>query len=62
MDFSAWAEVFLNGRWWTTVDARHNHPRIGRIVMAANVAMSTAFGVANLSRFVVVTDEKVEGR
>jgi transglutaminase-like putative cysteine protease len=67
MDFSAWAEVFLNGRWWTTVDARHNHPRIGRIVMgggrdAADVAMSTAFGVANLSRFVVVTDEKVEGR
>ena len=61
MDFSAWAEVFLDGRWWT-VDARHNHPRIGRIVMgrgrdAADVAMSTAFGVANLSRFVVVTDE-----
>jgi transglutaminase-like putative cysteine protease len=32
MDFSAWAEVFLNGRWYT-IDARHNHPRIGRIVM-----------------------------
>jgi len=65
-DFSAWAEVFLDGRWWT-MDARHNHPRIGRIVMgrgrdAADVAMSTAFGVANLKRFVVVTDEKVEGR
>jgi transglutaminase-like putative cysteine protease len=61
-DFSAWAEVFLDGRWWT-MDARHNHPRIGRIVMgrgrdAADVAMSTAFGVANLKRFVVVTDEK----
>ena len=65
-DFSAWAEVFLDGRWWT-MDARHNDPRIGRIVMgrgldAADVAMSTAFGVANLKRFVVVTDEKVEGR
>ncbi len=65
MDFSAWAEVFLDGRWWT-MDARHNHPRIGRIVMgrgrdAADVAMSTAFGVANLKRFVVVTDEKAEG-
>ena len=65
-DFSGWAEVFLDGRWWT-MDARHNHPRIGRIVMgrgrdAADVAMSTAFGVANLKRFVVVTDEKVEGR
>jgi transglutaminase-like putative cysteine protease len=32
MDFSGWAEVFLNGRWYT-IDARHNHPRIGRIVM-----------------------------
>jgi len=65
MDFSAWAEVFLDGRWWTT-DARHNHPRIGRIVMgrgrdAADVAMSTAFGVARLVRFEVMTDEKVEG-
>ena len=46
------------------MDARHNHPRIGRIVMgrsrdAADVAMSTAFGVANLVRFVVVTQEQV---
>ena len=64
-DFSAWGEVYLDGRWWT-MDARHNHARIGRIVMgrgrdAADVAMSTAFGVAELKRFVVVTDEKVEG-
>ena len=28
MDFSAWFEVFLDGRWWT-FDARHNAPRIG---------------------------------
>jgi transglutaminase-like putative cysteine protease len=34
MDFSAWFEVFLNGRWHT-FDARHNTPRIGRIVVAA---------------------------
>lgn len=33
MDFSAWCEVYLGGRWWT-VDARHNVPRIGRILMA----------------------------
>jgi transglutaminase-like putative cysteine protease len=64
MDFSAWAEVFLDGRWYT-IDARHNHPRIGRIVMgrgrdAADVAMSTAFGVANLARFEVVTQEQVQ--
>jgi len=61
MDFSAWFEVFLEGRWYTA-DARHNHPRIGRIVMArgrdaADVAISTAFGVANLARFEVITDE-----
>ena len=62
MDFSAWFEVFLAGRWYT-MDARNNHPRIGRIVMgrgrdAADVAISTAFGVANLARFEVVTEEK----
>jgi transglutaminase-like putative cysteine protease len=64
MDFSAWAEVFLDGRWYT-IEARHNHPRIGRIVMgrgleAADVAMSTAFGVANLARLEVVTQEQVQ--
>lgn len=64
MDFSGWAEVFLDGRWYT-IDARHNHPRIGRIVMgrgrdAADVAMSTAFGIANLARFEVVTQEQVQ--
>jgi transglutaminase-like putative cysteine protease len=62
MDFSAWFEAFLDGRWYT-FDARHNHPRIGRIVMArgrdaADVAISTAFGVANLARFEVVTEEQ----
>jgi transglutaminase-like putative cysteine protease len=61
MDFSAWFEVYLDGRWFT-FDARHNHPRIGRIVMgrgrdAADVAISTNFGAAELVRFSVVTDE-----
>ena len=46
------------------MDARHNHPRIGRIVMcrgrdAADVAISTAFGLAKLVRFDVVTQEQV---
>jgi transglutaminase-like putative cysteine protease len=63
MDFSAWFEVYLAGRWYTK-DARHNHRRIGRIVMgrgrdAADVAISTAFGVANLVRFEVVTQEQL---
>ena len=63
-DFSAWFEAFLDGRWYT-MDARHNHPRIGRIVMgrgrdAADVGMSTAFGIAKLARFEVVTQEQVQ--
>ncbi len=33
MDFSGWFEAYLGGRWYT-FDARHNKPRIGRIVMA----------------------------
>jgi transglutaminase-like putative cysteine protease len=61
MDFSAWFEVFLDGRWFT-FDARHNVPRIGRIVIArgrdaADVAISTQFGNAVLARFDVVTEE-----
>jgi transglutaminase-like putative cysteine protease len=63
MDFSAWFEAYLGGRWYT-FDARHNHPRIGRILMArgrdaTDVAVSTSFGVANLVKFEVVTDEVV---
>jgi transglutaminase-like putative cysteine protease len=61
MDFSAWTEVFLDGRWYT-FDARHNTPRIGRVVMArgrdaADVAITTSFGPARLVKFNVITDE-----
>jgi transglutaminase-like putative cysteine protease len=61
MDFSAWFEVYLERRWWT-FDARHNRPRIGRIVMArgrdaVDVALTTSFGPHELQRFVVVTEE-----
>ncbi|MFD1702068.1 transglutaminase family protein [Methylopila henanensis] len=64
MDFSAWMEVYLGGRWHT-FDARHNHPRIGRIVMArgrdaSDVALTTAFGPNELRRFTVWTDEVEE--
>jgi transglutaminase-like putative cysteine protease len=60
MDFSAWFEVYLGGRWWT-LDARHNKPRIGRILIArgrdaADVAISTAFGAAELTEFQVITE------
>ncbi|MEO6377741.1 MAG: transglutaminase family protein, partial [Caulobacteraceae bacterium] len=61
MDFSAWFEVFLDGRWYT-FDARHNAPRIGRVLLArgrdaTDVAISTAFGTALLAGFKVITDE-----
>jgi transglutaminase-like putative cysteine protease len=63
MDFSAWFEVFLGGRWHT-FDARHNVPRIGRILIArgrdaADVAISTTFGANTLKHFMVRTDEVV---
>jgi transglutaminase-like putative cysteine protease len=61
MDFSAWFEVYLGGAWHT-VDARHNVPRIGRVLIArgrdaADVAISTTFGPNTLSRFQVITEE-----
>ncbi len=63
MDFSAWFEVYLGGAWHT-FDARHNAPRIGRIVMArgrdaTDVAITTTFGPCALTGFHVVTDEVV---
>jgi transglutaminase-like putative cysteine protease len=65
MDFSAWLEVFLGGRWYT-FDARHNRPRIGRIVMArgrdaTDVAISTTFGPCVLTGFKVITEKLEDG-
>jgi transglutaminase-like putative cysteine protease len=61
MDFSAWFEVYLGGAWHT-FDARHNAPRIGRVLMArgrdaADVAISTTFGPNTLAGFTVVAEE-----
>jgi transglutaminase-like putative cysteine protease len=66
MDFSAWFEVYLGGAWHT-FDARHNTPRIGRILMAhgrdaADVALTTLFGSSSLVGFKVVTEEVQEQR
>jgi len=63
MDFSGWFQVYLSGQWYT-FDARHNIPRIGRILMAtgrdaADVALSTSFGRMELKKFIVVSDEVV---
>jgi transglutaminase-like putative cysteine protease len=61
MDFSAWFEVFL-GNQWHTFDARHNIPRIGRVLMArgrdaVDTALTTTFGPNVLKSFMVRTDE-----
>ncbi len=65
MDFNAWFEAFLGGRWFT-FDPRHNQPRIGRILIArgldaADIPMITTFGSHALTRFAVVTEELKEG-
>ncbi len=61
MDFAAWFEAYLDGRWYT-FDARNNQPRIGRVLMArgrdaADVAISTSFGPNTLDSFKVWADE-----
>ena len=66
MDFSAWMEVYLGGRWYA-FDPRHNCRRIGRIVVArgrdaGDVALTTVFGKQQLAEFLVVTEEVSENR
>jgi transglutaminase-like putative cysteine protease len=61
MDFSAWFEAYLGDRWYT-FDARHNVPRVGRVLMArgrdaSDVALTTTFGPSTLAGFRVFTDE-----
>ena len=63
MDFSAWFEAFIGSRWYT-FDARHNRPRVGRVLIArgrdaADCAISTTFGPNTLSSFQVTTQEFV---
>jgi transglutaminase-like putative cysteine protease len=65
MDFSAWHEVYLGGRWWA-MDGRHNQPRIGRVLMATgrdavDVALTTQFGPGWLQSFKVITEEVNQG-
>ncbi len=60
-DFSAWYQVWLDGQW-IDLDARHNYPRLGRILMAtgrdaADVAITTSFGAMNLTYFRVDSNE-----
>jgi transglutaminase-like putative cysteine protease len=65
MDFAAWFEAYLDGRWYT-FDPRNNTPRIGRVLIArgrdaADVAISSTFGPSTLKSFKVRTDEVRDG-
>ncbi len=64
MDFSAWCEVFLGGRWYV-FDARSNQRRLARVLMArgrdaTDVPLANTFGEALLSGFKVVSDELLD--
>ena len=64
MDFNAWMEVYVGGRWYT-FDPRHNARRIGRILIArgrdaADIPMITSFGPHKLTQFKVITEELPE--
>jgi transglutaminase-like putative cysteine protease len=55
MDFHAYFEAYLGGKW-CTFDARFNTPRIGRVKIAqgldaVDVAFSTVHGQSQLTSF-----------
>jgi transglutaminase-like putative cysteine protease len=61
MDFAAWLEAYVDGRWHT-FDPRNNVARIGRILIArgrdaTDVAISNVFGPSTLVGFKVWVDE-----
>jgi transglutaminase-like putative cysteine protease len=61
MDYAAWMEVNLGGRWWT-FDPRNNMARIGRIKVAqgrdaADVPLIQSFGPHVMTHFEVICDE-----
>jgi len=64
MDFSAWMEAYIGGRWYT-FDPRHNKPRTGRVVIArgrdaTDVPLVHSFGPHTLGVFKVWTYEQDE--
>jgi transglutaminase-like putative cysteine protease len=57
MDFHAWFEAYVGGGWHA-FDARHNEPRIGRVVIgrgrdAIDVALTTQYGTSHLQQMTV---------
>jgi transglutaminase-like putative cysteine protease len=64
MDFSAWFEVYLGGRWHT-FDARNNMPRMARVLIArgrdaVDVPIAVTFGTAHLAGFKVTSEEALD--
>ncbi|MFN9870558.1 MAG: transglutaminase-like domain-containing protein [Cyanobacteriota bacterium] len=60
VDFSAWFEAYLGDRWYV-FDARHNTPRLGRVLIArgrdaADVPFLRTFGPHQLRGFHVLTE------
>jgi transglutaminase-like putative cysteine protease len=65
MDFAAWFEAYLGGRWHT-FDARNNRPRIGRVIVgrgrdAVDVALITSFGPLTMTGFEVRAEQPSAG-
>jgi transglutaminase-like putative cysteine protease len=61
MDFHAWFEAYLGGGWYA-FDARHNVPRLGRVLVgrgrdAVDVAMVTQYGPMRLNTMTVWAEE-----
>lgn len=61
MDYCAWMEVWLDGKWWA-FDPRNNAPRIGRVLVAlgrdaADVPLIHTFGPHKLKGFEVIAEE-----
>jgi transglutaminase-like putative cysteine protease len=61
IDFCAWMEVYLSGRWWT-FDPRNNERRVGRVLIgrgrdALDVAMVTTYGAVELASMEVRAEE-----
>ncbi len=61
MDFAAWMEVYLGGRWWV-FDPRNNDTRFGRVLIArgrdaADVPLTHSFGRHELVNFSVWIDQ-----
>ncbi|MDY7100821.1 MAG: transglutaminase family protein [Actinomycetota bacterium] len=61
MDFYAWMEVYLGGRWWT-FDPRNGERRKGRVLIgrgldALDVAMVSSYGQLQLDSMTVWAEE-----